>query len=117
MTQNEIKYIVTGDYYVPNLSMKTYHRLGKWGQIYKRYLKESRPIQYQVLLVNDKLWDELEAFDKRAQVQEQQIVEHLKKQEGIDEQLKERDPLRWAGLMNNIQNCAEEIVREEMMNL
>ena len=56
MTQNEIKYILKGDYYVPDLSMKTYHRLGKWGQIYKRYLKESRPIQYQVLLVNDKLW-------------------------------------------------------------
>lgn len=117
MMQNGIKYTLKGDYYIPDLSLKTYHRLGKWGQIYKNHLKENRPIQYEVLLVTGKLWDELEAFDKRAQMQIQQTIEHLKKQEGIDEQLKANDPMRWAGMMNNIQNCADEIVREEMMNL
>lgn len=39
----------------------------------------------------------------------------MKQAEGITEELKERDQLRWVGLMNNIRACAEEIVKEEII--
>ena len=43
------------------------------------------------------------------------MVAAMARQDGSDEALKERDPLRWAGLMNNYQHCAEELVLRELI--
>jgi hypothetical protein len=37
----------------------------------------------------------------------------MTKAQGIDENLKERDPLAWVGAMNNIKSAAQEFFREE----
>ena len=34
---------------------------------------------------------------------------------GVTEELKERDPMKWVGLMNNLQNAAEEIILKELI--
>lgn len=34
------------------------------------------------------------------------------KKQGVTETLKKQDQMKWVGLMNNIKNCAEEIVLE-----
>ena len=34
----------------------------------------------------------------------------------IDENLKDNDPLKWAGLMNNYKHFAEEIIYSELIN-
>ena len=39
----------------------------------------------------------------------------MAKKEGVTEQLKAKNPMRWTGLMNNIRNCAEEIVNSELI--
>ena len=33
----------------------------------------------------------------------------------IDENLKNTDPLKWTGLMNNYKSCAEEVVFKELI--
>lgn len=35
----------------------------------------------------------------------------------IDENLKNTDPLRWAGLMNNYKHCVEEIVFKKIISI
>ena len=40
------------------------------------------------------------------------IIQQMTKAQGIDENLKERDPLAWVGAMNNIKSAALEILRE-----
>ena len=41
------------------------------------------------------------------------IIQQMTKAQGIDENLKERDPLAWVGAMNNIKSAAQEFFREE----
>lgn len=62
-----------------------------------------------------KLWEHWNAVDDEADARMERLIEQMKQFEGIAEALKERDQLRWVGLMNNIRTCAEEIVREEII--
>ena len=43
------------------------------------------------------------------------LVEQMAKQEGVAEQLKAQDQIRWGKRMNNIRKRGEEIVREEII--
>ena len=40
------------------------------------------------------------------------IIRQMAEVQGIDEDLKERDPLAWVGAMNNIKSAALEIMRD-----
>ena len=40
------------------------------------------------------------------------IIQQMAEAQGIDEDLKERDPMAWVGAMNNIKSAALEIMRE-----
>ena len=44
-----------------------------------------------------------------------QLVEQMKQAEGITEQLKVANQMKWIGMMNNIRNRAEEIVKSEVL--
>ena len=39
----------------------------------------------------------------------------LARAEGVTEELKETDPLRWTGLMNNLRHSAEELVLSDLI--
>jgi len=43
------------------------------------------------------------------------LVKETAAREGVTEQLKAEDQMRWVGLMNNIQNRATEIVNIELI--
>ena len=57
----------------------------------------------------------LAQIDADAQEMFANLVKAMAKTEGITEQLKTEDPVRWTGLMNNLRNCAEEIVNKELI--
>ena len=38
------------------------------------------------------------------------LVKQMVEKQGVAEQLKKQDLMKWGGLMNNIKACAEEIV-------
>lgn len=40
------------------------------------------------------------------------IIRQMAEVQGIDEDLKERDPMAWVGAMNNIKSAALEIIRD-----
>ena len=43
------------------------------------------------------------------------ITKQMKKDLGVTEELKEKDQMKWVGLMNNIKASAEEIVLTELI--
>ena len=43
------------------------------------------------------------------------LVEKMKEQQGVTEELKMQDQMAWVGKMNNILACAEEIVLKEIV--
>ena len=89
--------------------------IGKWGRKHLRYLKEHRPVLYTVLLLGGKLSSHLAEIDIRATEIYEQLMQQMVQQNGINEQLKAKDPMAWVGAMNNIRSAAEEIVNAEVI--
>ena len=81
----------------------------------RMYLLENNSHLVQILSVKGQWWEHLWEVDDAAQQQVEQMVAAMARQDGTDEALKQRDPLRWAGLMNNYQHCAEELVLKELI--
>lgn len=113
---NGLSYTLHGDYYIPDLKLNeeepTY---GKYGVLRKEFLKEYRSAKYQYLLLTGKLPTHLNQVDQEAREQVWMLVEQMAKKQGVTETLKKQDQMKWVGLMNNIRNCAEEIVLETIV--
>ena len=43
------------------------------------------------------------------------LTGQMAKSQGVDEQMKRNDQMKWVGLMNNIRNSAEETVLSELI--
>jgi len=68
---------------------------------------------YDRLLLVGKLDTHLRVIDDLATEQVNRMVADMAAKEGIDEQLKDADQMRWVGLMNNFRAAAEEVVLRE----
>ena len=110
-----IEYTKVGDYYMPNLVLEKEEKiiLNKYGRLRLNYLKENKHIQYEVMKVEDTLIDHLKEVQELATKRYNQLMEEFKKRENITEELKQKDQMKWVGLMNNISNCVDEIVLKE----
>ena len=104
--------------YYPNLTIDdTDHRpIGRWGWMHKAYLEDAHPGLYERLILNDTLHTHLADANERAEAMMELLIEQMKKQEGITEQLKAEQPMVWVGRMNGIRSRAEEIIRTEVIN-
>lgn len=115
----ELTYTKIGDYYYPDLALPPEEEeappLGKYGMLHKTYLKEHRPIQYEQMLMTCKLYPYLREIDRQAHEMVDQIVRHMAEAEGVNEEMKATDQMRWVGLMNNFKASAEEIVLPQLV--
>ena len=116
-SENGLWYELQGDYYIPCLTLGEEDTLpiGRWGRKHLRYIKEYRPVLYTVLLLGGKLSGHLAEIDGRATEMYDLLMKQLAEKEGINEQLKAKDPMAWVGAMNNIHAAAEEIVNAEVI--
>jgi len=116
--EHPMTYIQNGDYLIPDLklSQQPEKTLGKYGRMRKTYLKEHRPILYNQMLLNEKLYQHLLEIDETAQSRLEQMMPQLAKEAGATEELKASDPMKWVGLMNNCKAQAEEILMAELIN-
>ena len=113
---NGLSYTLHGDYYLPDLAVNedepTY---GKYGILRKQFLKEYRPARYQYVLMTGELTGHLNQVDQEAREQVETLVKQMVEKQGVTEQLKMQDQMKWVGLMNNIKAYAEEIVLKEII--
>ena len=111
-----INYICTGDYLIPSLKLQEETRpIGKWGRMYRDYLKEYHPTQCNTLVLSGALWTYLADLNEQANQRLEVLITQLKSAEGVTEGLKASDPMSWNQRMNNIAARAEEIIREELI--
>ena len=114
--QTGITYTLVGDYYIPDLVLpveKEYEIFG-WGLRRQNYLKNHRKALYSQLLISGKLNAHLHEIDEVATARMELIVRQMAERDGVTEQLKATDQMKWVGLMNNIRHCAKEIVLQEL---
>ena len=113
----EITYSRQGDYNLPNLlpPQEPEVALGKYALLRRKFLKENRRITYTNLLTSGKLNSHLAEIEQTALSRMDQVVAQMAKTEGVTEELKASDQMKWVGLMNNLQNAAEEMVLAELI--
>ncbi|MCI9527935.1 MAG: TnpV protein [Lachnospiraceae bacterium] len=112
-----ITYEKCGDYLIPNLipDPEPEGELRKFGLMRKSYLENYRRGIYSGLLLSGELKRHLLMIQEQAEERFDLLVEQMAKQEGVTEQLKAQEQMRWVQRMNSIRARAEEIVREEII--
>ena len=114
--EHGIRYQLEGEYYLPVLELPEENRpIGRWGRLHKAYLKNYRPVLYQSLLLSGKLYTVLADLNEQATERCSRIIQQMAEAEGITEELKANDPMRWVQGMNSIRSRAEEIIQAEMI--
>lgn len=111
------EYTLQGDYCLPNLTLPTEEErpIGVWGQRRLRYLKQYHKVLYYNLLTSGKLHCHLADTEERAQALYSRLVKEYAEKEGVTEQLKDADQMAWVRRMNNIRECANELVMKEVI--
>ena len=114
--KNGMSYTLHGDYYLPDLVLReeepTY---GKYGMLRKQFLKEYRSARYQYMLLTGKLNEHLNQIDQEVREQVETLMEQMIEKQGVTEELKAQNQMKWVRLMNNIKASAEEIILKNMV--
>ena len=110
-------YTMQGDYRLPNLTVKETDTrpIGVWGQRRLHYLKHHRKILYYNLLTSGKLHSHLADIEEQAQELFDRLTTDFAQKEGITEQLKAIDQMKWVQKMNNIPERAMEVVCKDVV--
>jgi len=111
----ELTYRTEGDYLLPNLTVPETPKVGKYGMLRRMYLREQKKEIYTGMLLSGKLNGHLEEIDRQATEMVDRMVSQMAKAEGVTEELKASDQMKWMGLMNNLQASAEEVVMKELV--
>lgn len=115
--QNGDTYRMVGDYRIPDITLPAEARkpLGMWGLKRKDYLMQHKRVQFNIMLMNGTLWTHLAEVDEQSADMFSRLVEQMKINEGITEQLKKQNQMEWVARMNNIESRAREIVNHELI--
>ena len=89
--------------------------IGIWGERHLQYIKQYKKTLYLELYISGKLNAYLANVNAQATDLLLRLENDMATQEGVTEQIKAEDPMRWVGLMNNIRNRAMEIVNSELI--
>ena len=87
----------------------------RFAEMSRRYLREHRDGIYTGMLLTGKLDEYLKEIGDTAQEMFDQLVEQMKKAEGVTERLKAENQMEWVGRMNSIRSRAEEIILSELV--
>ena len=116
----EITYHKEGDYFVPDLYLEKedYEKnyiIGKYGHLRLEYLKNYKKAEYIIMFMSRTLRKHIVETDKQAKQRFELLMAQMLEKNPIDENLKNTDPLKWTGLMNNYKHSVEEIILKEFI--
>ena len=112
-----IEYTKIGDYYMPNLVLENEEKiiLNKYGRMRLKFLKENKKAEYMIMFTKGTLNKHLKEIQETAQDRIDIIIEQLKQQNNLTEEIKNIDQLYWVSMMNNFKSTAEEMVLNELI--
>ena len=89
--------------------------MGKYARMHLKWLQEEHPERYTKVMLLEDTAKYLKEIDEQAEKMMDDLVEKQKKQLGVTEDLKAKDPLKWVGMVNNIIHSSEEVVLNEIV--
>jgi hypothetical protein len=112
-----LTYRMEGDYQVPNLTVPEEAPviLGKYALLRKKYLKQNRRVLYLNYLTAGTLNEHLTEIEQTAYERMELMTAQMALEQGVTEQLKATDQMKWVGMMNNIRNAAEEAILQDLI--
>ena len=108
-------YKQVGDYLLPDVEVPENPEVSFWGLLRRKYLLDHQPAQYTALFLGGKLAEHLQEIDRSATQMYYQLLDQLKTRNGVTEQLKATDQMKWVRRMNAVRHEAEEIVAKELI--
>ena len=111
----ELTYTMQGDYLIPDLTVPESPKLGKYGMLRRTFIRKPRDGIYTGMLLNGTLNRHLEEVDRQAQKMLDDLTEQMKALNGVTEQLKSEDQMRWVQMMNSIRHSAEEVILNDLI--
>ncbi|MBR5597597.1 MAG: TnpV protein [Lachnospiraceae bacterium] len=116
--ENGIGYILREDgFYYPDLKLSegVQYEIGKYGMMRKGYLKKYRYGKYVKLLLDGKLNEHLYEIDEECYKRIDILMDKLRDELNITEELKETDQMQWVRNMNYVRGMAEENIIKEIV--
>ena len=116
---NGLWYAKQGEYYLPELALPPEEEkpIGIWGQRHLQYLKEHKQFVYLNLLTSGRLNEYLVSIDEQVADMFSRLVKEYADRQGVTEQLKAENQIKWIGMMSNIRSTVEEIVLTDLINV
>lgn len=113
----KLTYEKNGDYLIPNLipNEEPEQALTKYGLMRRNFLKEHRGGVYQGMILTGELKAHCLEIQEQAEQRMELLTEQMAKAEGVTEELKAADQMKWVAKMNSIRHSAEETVLTELI--
>lgn len=111
---NEITYKKYGDYFLPDFSVPQHKPIGKYGIMYRNYIKTHRRTFYSTLLMTGKLNNYLCDIDRQANELKEILLSQYKSKYEITEKLKADNQMGWIHRMNIISYQIDEVIFDEI---
>jgi hypothetical protein len=113
-----LTYSQVGDYLLPNLALseppnEQAEPLGRYARMRKAFLKDHRTINYNRLLMTEKLFPHLREIDRAANRRLEIVMAELLKRNSLPD--KAAEPMAWTAAMNSLKAQAEEMVTNELI--
>ena len=89
--------------------------IGVWGRRHLNYIRQHKKSLYLDLYMSGRLNAYLAEINAQAEDTFSRLVKETAAREGVTEQMKAEDQMRWVGMMNNIRNSAAEIVNRDLV--
>lgn len=113
---NGLDYQLAGDYYIPVLTIsEEKRRIGRWGIMYREYLREEHSAYFNQLVLTGKLWSKMADVQEQADNRYELLMEQMSQAEGVTEASKRQNPMEWVRQKNNLRNRVEEIIKAEII--
>ena len=118
IVENGITYHLAEDgCYYPQLSLeqKTDYTIGKYGIMRGEYMMEYQRHEYLKMLM-DGTWNQyLHDMDEECHREVELAVKRIMRKEGVTEQLKNENPLKWVQRVNGIKARVEEQIVNSLL--
>ena len=111
----ELTYRKEGDYLLPNIQAPEAPKIGKYGMLRHTFLRRYRKTMLSGLQLNGKLNEHLEQIDRQANEMIETLMSEMAKLQGVNEELKASNQMKWVQMMNNIRASAEETVLKDIV--
>ena len=113
--ENGLRYLQTGDYFIPNIKLKPMKekRLNKYGRMRRAFLQQHKPILFDDLVLTEQLFPHLYEVQEIAEKRVAVIMAGLLEKNPAPD--KESDAMAWVRHMNLLKAMADEVVVREVI--